>query len=60
MSYATTRPERAVTVRASRSTDSAGSPTYSSMPCFSMKPASTIDRSSGVFPEKYEVSCTRS
>ncbi|CAM5270828.1 hypothetical protein STENM223S_00590 [Streptomyces tendae] len=59
-SYPRTSPERAVTSRASRSTDSAGSPTRSSMPCSSMKAMSVTDRSSGVFPEKYEVSWTRS
>lgn len=49
-----------MTFFASRSTETAGSPTYSSMPCVWMNSMSVMDRSSGVFPEKYEVSATRS
>jgi hypothetical protein len=60
VSYARVRPAREVTVRAAVSMRSAGSSRCSSIPCRSMKPSSTIDKSSGVFPEKYEVRRTRS
>ena len=57
----TVSPERAVTVRASRSMVSAGSPRCSSMPCRSMKSVlRPWTGRRGSVPEKYEVSCTRS
>lgn len=60
VSYGNTAPDRAVTVRPARSTPVAGSPTYSSKPCRSMKPRFTRERSSGLRPSKYEVRRTRS